>query len=98
MGCVGLVAAFNDYLGNEPHGSKVVLELMAPLLNLRYRVTMDNWFSSPDLYSKQTDAMGSSRQSRASHIVIRKAKFKQEKMCQNSRERQEIYLSYEYHS
>jgi hypothetical protein len=27
---VGLDTAFDDYLGNEPHGSKVVLELMAP--------------------------------------------------------------------
>jgi hypothetical protein len=65
---VGLDTAFDDHLGNEPHGPKVVLELMAPLLNQGYHVTMDNWFSSPDLYnklySKQTDAMGTVRQSR----------------------------------
>jgi hypothetical protein len=64
---IGLDTAFDDYLGNEPHGSKVLLELMAPLLNQGFRVTIDNWFSSPDLYSKwyskQTDAMGSLRQS-----------------------------------
>jgi hypothetical protein len=35
---------------------------MAPLLNQRYHVIMENWFSSPDmfhkLYSKQRDTMG----------------------------------------
>jgi hypothetical protein len=65
---VGLDTTFDNYLGNEPHGSKVVLELMVPILNQGYRVTMNNWFSSPDLYSKiyskQTNAMGTLRQSR----------------------------------
>jgi type IV secretory pathway TrbL component len=31
---------------NEPYGSKVVLQLMAPVLNQVYRVIMNNWFSS----------------------------------------------------
>jgi hypothetical protein len=39
---------FDKSLGNEPQGSKVVLELIAPLLNQGYRVTMDNWFSCLD--------------------------------------------------
>jgi hypothetical protein len=41
---------------------------MAPLLNQGYRVILDNWLSSQDLfhnlYSKQTDAMGALHQNR----------------------------------
>jgi hypothetical protein len=59
---VGQDTTFDDFLGNELYGSKISLELIAPLLNDGYRVTMDNWFSSPDLYSKlyskQADDMG----------------------------------------
>jgi hypothetical protein len=57
-------AVFDEPLENEPCDSKVVLQVMALLLNQGYCVTMDNWFSSPDMFhklcSKQTDAMGTS--------------------------------------
>jgi hypothetical protein len=39
---VGQNTAFNDTLKNEPYGSKVVLDLMGPLLNQGYHVTMDS--------------------------------------------------------
>jgi hypothetical protein len=62
----GQGTVFNESLKNEPYGSKVVLQLMAPLLNQGYRVIMDSWFSSPYLYhklcNKQTDAMGTLHQ------------------------------------
>jgi hypothetical protein len=32
---VGQDTAFDDSLGNEPHGSKIVLELMPPPLSIR---------------------------------------------------------------
>jgi hypothetical protein len=55
-------------LKKKPYGSKVVLQLMVPLLKQGYCVIMENWFSSPDLFhklcSKQTDAMGTLRQNR----------------------------------
>nr|CAD7423275.1 unnamed protein product [Timema monikensis] len=65
---VGNDTMFDDSLKHESYGSKVVLELMTPLLNQGYRVTMDNWFSSSDLYNKlhnnQTGTMGTLRQNR----------------------------------
>jgi hypothetical protein len=65
---IGQDTIFEKSLKNEPHGSKVVLQLKAPLLNQGYRVIMDNWFSSPDLFhklcSKLTDAMGTLHQNR----------------------------------
>jgi hypothetical protein len=33
---------FDDSLKNEPYGSKVVLQIMAFLLNQGYRIIMDN--------------------------------------------------------
>jgi hypothetical protein len=58
----GLDTGFEESLKNGPYGSKVVLKLMAPLLNQGYHVIMVNRFSSPDLFhmlcSKQTDIMG----------------------------------------
>ena len=45
---------FNEYLNDEAYGSKVVLELMSPLLNQEYMITMDNWFSNPDLFENFT--------------------------------------------
>jgi hypothetical protein len=78
---VGWDTTFDDSLRNEPYGLKVVLELMAPLLNQGYRVTMDNWFSSPDLYSKlcsrQTGTMGTLRHNRKGvPDELKKAKLK----------------------
>jgi hypothetical protein len=43
----GQDTVFDESLKNEPYGSKVVLQLMAPLLNQGYCVIQDNWFSSP---------------------------------------------------
>jgi ABC-type uncharacterized transport system YnjBCD ATPase subunit len=40
---------FDDTPKNESYGSKVVLHLMRPLLSQGYQVTIDNWFSSPDV-------------------------------------------------
>ena len=58
--------------------SKVVLR---PLLNQDYCLTMDNWFSSPDLFQKlcdkQTDAMGTLCQNRKGvPTEIKKTKLK----------------------
>jgi hypothetical protein len=62
----GQDTVFDESLKNEPYGSKVVLQLMAPRLNHGYRVIMNKWFSSPDLFiklcSKQTDVMGTLHQ------------------------------------
>jgi hypothetical protein len=58
---VGYIWNFIIYLGqdtvfespkNETYGSKVVLQLMAPLRNLGYHIIMDNWFSNPGLFCK----------------------------------------------
>jgi hypothetical protein len=54
---------------------------MAPLLNHKYRVTTDNWFSSPDLYSKlcsrQADTMKTLCHNRkGAPDEIKKAKLK----------------------
>jgi hypothetical protein len=72
---------FDESLKNEPYDLKVVLHLMAPLLNQEYRVIMDSWFSSPDLFhklcSKQTDAMGTLHQNRKGFPAeIKSAKLK----------------------
>lgn len=78
---IGKETIFDESLKDESYGSKVVLELMAPILNQGYCVTMDNWFSSPDLYEKlcktQTDAMGTLRQNRKGvPSEIKKSKLK----------------------
>jgi hypothetical protein len=49
---IGEDTAFDCTLRNEPCGSKVVLDLMGPLLNQVYCVTMGSLFSGPDLYDK----------------------------------------------
>ena len=54
---------------------------MAPLLNQDYFVTMDNWFSSPELFEKlrnqNTDAIGTLRQNRKGvPSEIKKSKLK----------------------
>lgn len=65
---VGKETIFDESLKDEAYGSKVVLELIDPLLNQGYMVTMDNWFTSPDLFeklcNKKTDAIGTLRQNR----------------------------------
>jgi hypothetical protein len=65
---LGRILFFDKSLKNEPYGSKVVLQLRVPLLNQGYRIIMDSWFSSPDLFhklcSKQIDAMGTLCQNR----------------------------------
>jgi hypothetical protein len=62
----GQDTVFDEFLKNEPNGSKLILQLIAPLLNQGYCVIIDNLFLSPDLihklYSKQTDAMGTLHQ------------------------------------
>ena len=60
---------FDEDVKDETYyGSKVVLDLVAPFLNQGYCVTMDNWFSSPDLFEKlcnrNTDAIGTLCQNR----------------------------------
>ena len=52
---VGKETVFDENVRDETYyGSKVVLDLMAPLLNQGYCVTMGNWFSSPDLKNYAT--------------------------------------------
>ena len=78
---VGKETVFDESLKDEAYGSKVVLELMSPLLNQGYMITMDNWFSSPDLFEKlcknETDAIGTLRQNRKGvPAEIKQAKLK----------------------
>jgi hypothetical protein len=52
---------------NEPYGSKVVLQLMAPLLHQGYRVIMNNWFQAQNCSiscANRLDAMGTLHQNR----------------------------------
>jgi hypothetical protein len=67
---IGWDTIFEESLRNEPYSPKVVLQLMARLLNQEYHVIMDNWFSSTDLFhklcSKQIDAKGTLHQNRVS--------------------------------
>ena len=58
---------------------------MDPLLNQGYSVILDNWFSSPGLFSKlcskQTDAMGTFRQNRKGvPAEIKSAKLKKREL------------------
>jgi hypothetical protein len=87
---IGQDIVFHRSIKNEPHGSKVVLQLMAPLLNHEYHVIMDNWFPSPDLFhkpcSKQADAMGTLHQNRKGVPAdIKRAKLKKEDMFQSTK-------------
>ena len=73
---------FDEDVKDETYyGSKVVLDLVAPFLNQGYCVTMDNWFSSPDLFEKlcnrNIDAIGTLPQNRKGvPSEIKKSKLK----------------------
>ena len=79
---VGKETVFDENLKEETYyGPNVVLELMTPLLNQGYCVTMDNRFSSPYLFEKlcnqNTDAVGSLHLKRKGvPSEIKKAKLK----------------------
>jgi hypothetical protein len=63
---LGWIPLLTTIYENEPHGSKVILELIALSSQSEYRMISDNWFSSPDLYSKlyskQTDTLRQSKE------------------------------------
>lgn len=61
----GKTTAFEDDIKDEMFSTKVVLQLIKPLLDKGYRVTMDNFFTSSSLFnllvSRNTDCLGTIR-------------------------------------
>jgi hypothetical protein len=101
---------FLRFRKNECHGSKVALKLMDLLVNKKYHVITDNWFSSSEmcykLRSKQAAAMGTLHQNRKDvPAEIKKEELIKGKYVSvytqtsdNEVERQKRCLSYKYHT